>query len=228
MGYRIAKEPFTEQQKADLAASGLGKDNVNPAIKFFTDMLFKWGGGDNASRYYTDKNGEGQTVSGALDWNPSKIEHLISGYFGGTGQFMSDLVTTAFQALAPEQEVDFRNAPFVNAFIKKTPEAKWKVIREYYELKDGLDGFDERKRQYWNQTMESGDPNSEGANQYKKTVSKNYYQAYKATLDIYDGVIDSYSERVNYKTGEGTDKVVKSMQDAIDAINELKKEYNVK
>ena len=52
MGIKVAKEPFTKQQEEELADSGLGKDNVNPAVKFFTDALFRAGGGDNKTKRY--------------------------------------------------------------------------------------------------------------------------------------------------------------------------------
>jgi hypothetical protein len=109
MGFKIANEPFTKEQEELLANSGLGKKNVNPAIKFVTDFAFRYGGGDSRLKYYRDENHPGadkdKKVPGFLDINPSQVEHLFKGYTGGTGAVISDLMTTVAQAFNPEEEV---------------------------------------------------------------------------------------------------------------------------
>ena len=218
MGYTVYKEPFTKEQKKILADSGLGKNNVNPAIKFFTDALFRMGGGDNATKYY-EKNGDIKKVPGVLDVNPSYIEHLITGYTGGTGGVLSDAMTTAFQAIKPDQEVDFKNVPFVNAFLKKVPEKKWAIIEQYYKLKDEQLPYSGLKREYFNKSDKS---------QYINIATDGYSNEYNAVLDAYDKKLQMQMEFMDYKTAEGNEAVINTMQDAINAINEVKQKYNKK
>ena len=95
------------------------------------------GRGDSKYKYYYDSNkGISKKVPGILDINPSTIEHLFKGYTGGTGGVFSDMITTISQALDVEQEIDYRNMPFVNRFIRKVPESKWDIISKYYNLRD--------------------------------------------------------------------------------------------
>lgn len=220
MGFTIAKEPFTKEQEARLADSGLGKDNVNPAIKFCTDWLFRAGGGDNENRFYS-KNGVIKEVPGFLDINPSYVEHLITGYTGGTGRFIDDVLTTAMQAVIPDQEVDFKNAPFLNSFFKKIPEAKWKIIGEYYDMKsDGNESkFDALKNSYFNQ---------EDKTKFLELAPSGYYNEYNATLDAYDEMLTEKMKFMDYKTAEGSEEVTNTMKDAIKALKQVKQKYNRK
>ena len=220
MGYTIAKEPFTKEQERSLAASGLGKDNVSPAIKFFTDYLFRAGGGDNETRFYT-QNGDIKKVPGIFDYNPSYIEHLITGYTGGTGKFVTDVLTTAIDGLDSEKEVDFRNAPFINQFIKKIPEAKWKVIGEYYDIKSegNESAFGQLKRSYFYQ---------EDKTKYKEVAGSNYLNEYNAVVNAYDKRLTTMMQYMDYKTAEGSEEVINTMKDAIEAIKQVKQKYNKK
>ena len=223
LGQQIYREPFTKQQEKDIAQSSLYKNNVNTAYKFFTDLLARAGGKDNDSRYYINKHGERDHILGIMDWNPSKIEHVVSGYLGGTGDFASDVFTTFNQLVNPNEDFDFRNAPFLNAFVRKTPEAKWTVIREYRSLKDYIEGMDAQESNYLEMTKE-------GDSQAKKKLElfeKNGYdQGYKATLDKYEEKINRLSKYINYQTGEGADEVIGLMEKAVNDINDLKQKNN--
>ena len=229
MGFKIAKEPFTQEQKMRLADSSLGKDNVNPAIKFCTDWLFRSGGGDNENKFYVEdgeikKDGYGIPYTDKLiptDINPSVIEHLITGITGGTGRFIDDLFTTAMQIGDPDKEVDFKNAPFLNSFFKKIPGAKWKIIGEYYDLKsDGNESkFDALKTTYFNQ---------EDKTKFKELAPSGYYNEYNAVLDAYDQRLTLQMKFMDYKTAEGSEEVTNTMKEAIKAIKEVKQKYNRK
>lgn len=220
MGYTIAKEPFTKEQERLLADSGLGKDNVSPAIKFFTDYLFRAGSGDNETRFYT-QNGDIKKVPGIFDYNPSYIEHLITGYTGGTGKFVTDVLTTAIDGLDSEKEIDFRNAPFINQFIKKIPEAKWKVIGEYYDIKSegNESAFGQLERSYFSQ---------EDKTKYKEVAGSNYLNEYNAVVNYYDKRLTTMMQYMDYKTAEGSEEVINTMKDAIEAIKQVKQKYNKK
>jgi hypothetical protein len=222
MGQQIYKKPFTTKQEQDIADSSLYKDNVNTAYKFFTDLLARTTWKDNDSKYYLNKKGERKKIegiAGILDLNPSKIEHVVSGYLGGTGDFVSDIITTAGQLINPDEDFDFKNAPFLNAFIRKTPEAKWNIIREYNQLKDYIEGMDTQESNYM-KMAETGD--KQALDKLKSLKLNNYDQSYAVLLEFYDNQISELSKYVDYLTGDGTDPVIEKMKEAIDQINELK------
>jgi hypothetical protein len=225
MGYTIAREPFDKAQKKLLANARLGKDNVNPAAKFFTDMLFRWGGGDNATKYFMNKEGEEKKVWSeknlpAFITNPSFVEHLFKGYTGGTGAVFSDLITTVSQSLTPDQEINFKNIPFVNRFIRQTPEAKWNIIADYYKLKDDVTAHKGLKRDYLKQAEAGGSIAG-----IEATEGSNYYQQYQDILDSYDSSIKEISDQVDFNDVEGTKPMYDLMQSAIKDIKALKEQY---
>lgn len=222
MNHTIVKEPFTKEQERILANSGLGKGNVNPAIKFLTDYLFRSAGGEGLLKYHTIGNSDDiEKVPGIFDINPSVIEHLLKGYTGGTGAFVIDAMTTAMQGFSNDKEVDFKNIPFVNQFIKKIPEAKWKIIGEYYDLQsEGNESvFGQLKTAYFNNDDKS---------KFIGLATSQYQNRYKAVLDMYDKKLTAEMEHMDYKTAEGSEQVTNTMQEAIKAIKELKKTYNKK
>lgn len=221
---KIAIEPFTEQQKRDLAKSGLHGKNVNTAIKFFTDTWFKFGGGDNETKVYTDpKTGEQKRVSWFMDINPAQVEHLIKGYMGGTYTFLSNMVNTGYQMASSEEDVDFRNVPFVTAFIRKTPESKWKTIEEWYNNKDGANDFKVALKAYKKQAY-SGDKEAE--EKYRITMQNNYNQEYNKLIEGYSGIINELAKNADYQKENGMDDVVNLMKEANKAIEDLKDKYS--
>jgi hypothetical protein len=220
MGYRIAKEPFTKEQEKKIPRSKLGKDNVSPAAKFFTDLLFRWGGGDNETKKYINSMSIEKEVPGIMDWNPSYVEHFIKGYTGGSGAVIVDLVTTAFQAIKPDQDIDFKNIPFVNKFIREVPEAKWNIINEYYALKELVSGHEDLKKEYEKQA-EIG----KGVEKFKQVMGAPYYEEYQNIYDLYDKQIKKASEVKGFDTINGSQYSIKLMQECIDKIKELNKKY---
>jgi len=227
MGFTIAREPFDKRQEKLLAEARLGKDNVNPAAKFFTDLLFRWGGGDNATKFYTDDMGMRKKVwsenlpKGLI--NPSYVEHIFKGVTGGTGTVVSDLMTTIGQTINPEEEVNFRNVPFINRFIRMTPESKWRIMSEYYKLKEGVTEHKALKKEY-KKKAEAG----LGEEQIAKTEGSAYYETYQDILDSYDKDISDMSAELDFKDTEGTKPMWDLMQQCINDIKALKQEYKVK
>jgi len=217
MGYTIKNEPFTRDQKKSLTNAGLGKQNVSPAAKFITDMLFRWGGGDTKYKYYYDSRREKvRKVPWILDINPSTIEHLFKGYTGGTGATFSDLITIISQSLDPERDIDFRNAPFINRFIRKIPEAKWNIINEYYNLRDDSKETQNLVKQYWK------DEN------YIKAigmVEDEYLMRYVEVFKWYESALDDAKKDVDFDDVEGNYRGIDLMRQCIQNIKELKNEY---
>lgn len=217
-GYAIAKTPFTKEQKKYLANAGLGKNNVSPAAKFFTDLLFRWAGGDNATKYYIDKSGMKKKVPAYMDINPSWIEHLVTGYTGGTGGFLSDAMTTVFQAINKEMEIDFRNVPFVNRFIKVIPEAKWNIIAEYYNNKDIVDSVQLLENEYEKKAIK-GD-----AEKYEILMNNAYLNDIRAVVDAFDSQIRSLIKTRSGVLPDDNNEISKMIIDIMEECNsEVKK-----
>lgn len=224
MGYTIKNEPFTRELKKSLANAGLGKNNVSPAAKYLTDMLFRWGGGKGKYKYYYDQEkGESHKVPGLLDINPSSIEHLFKGYTGGTGTGFSDLITTVVQATSPDQDIDFRNVPFLNRFIRKIPEDKWNIIGEYYDLRDDAKINSDLQKEAVKEAERTGDWSEVTA-----MYGNEYLQRYHETFRYYESELDDAMKMKDFDLVEGNRLSVEIMERAIQDIQRLKQEYGKK
>jgi hypothetical protein len=219
MGYAIVKEPFTKDQEKKLANAGLGKTNVSPAAKFFTDILFRSGGGDNKTKFYY-KDGKWEKVFVGLDINPSAVEHIMKGYSGGTGGMITDMITTAYQGISPETEVDFKNMPFVNKFIRKTPEAKWNIIADYYNLKEEAGGYADLTKIYESQASEGGTPDK-----YNQIASDQRALAIQDIFASYDSDIKELSKDKVKDDVASADQIIVLMKQCLDQVNQYKKAY---
>jgi hypothetical protein len=151
-----------------------------------------------------------------MDYNPSKIQHIITGYTAGTGKFFMDVFKTAYSAVAPGETIDFKDIPFVNAFIRKTPEAKWNIIKEYYSLKKEIEGVDVLSKAYYNLAK---------YDQYAKVASNGYYNEYAAVVEGLDKAVQGLMGKMDYKTASGSEKVLDLMKTAIGRVNEIKLKY---
>jgi hypothetical protein len=223
MGYSIKNEPFTRDDKKYLANAGLGKNNVNPAAKFFTDMLFRWGGGEGKYKYYRNGDLESRKVFPLLDINPSTLEHLFKGYTGGTGGVLSDLIVTVKQAVSPDESIDFKNVPFVNRFIRKTPEAKWNIIAEYYNLRDDYTINNRLDKDDVKQAEETGDWSRVTA-----AYGNEYLQQYKMIFQMAEKELDYATKEKKYDLIEGSRYAVEIMDRTNEQIKALKEKYNKK
>jgi hypothetical protein len=143
MGYPIYKEAFTKELEDKLADSGMHKKNVNVVIKFITDSLFKLGGGeatdDKRSKYYFDENQDRKRVKEIADWNPSKVEHLLKTYTGGTGAVITDFTNLISLSTGGNFTID--NVPLINSFFRKFPERRITAVGDYYDMKNDNKGF---------------------------------------------------------------------------------------
>ena len=222
LGQRIYKEPFTKEQEEMLAQSGLSRNNVNVAAKFFTDMAFKIGGGEpDTGLKGRIVNGEFKKVPGILDINPSKVEHIFKGYTGGTGGVVSDAINTVAQFARPDEDVDFRNLPFVNAFIRKIPEGKWATIREFYDLKDKYSDYEKVMNEYKKIAFKGGD-----TKRYIDSATNTHAREYITTMNYYDSILGKMMKTVDMKDADNSKDVLDLMEKAINDIEKLNKRYN--
>jgi hypothetical protein len=99
-GTRIFYEDTFNTGKAN---KDLGKKDVHPVFQALSDWLFDISGGK------TDKNGK-VIKSARWDYNPSKIEHVVSSYFGGAPATIKD-AAQAIVAAASGEEVSLNKVP---------------------------------------------------------------------------------------------------------------------
>jgi hypothetical protein len=230
IGNPIYNVPFTKTQEKYLLDSGLGKKNVSVAVKFVTDGLIRVSGTDSGKKYYTDpKTGLDKKIKEVYDWNPSKIEHIIKGYTAGTGSAFVDLFTTAYQLASPA-ELDFTNVPFLNKFLRSTPEAKWETIGKYYDLREELEVHGEVESGYRTVGMEN--VKSEKEEPFKKFIgakTNKYYIEIGIEMEKAEAFIDKEYQLYNiYENKEAGDRVTSYMNEAVKKADEIKKKYNIK
>jgi hypothetical protein len=222
LGSQIYKDPFTREQKEMLAQSGMHKNNVNVAAKFATDLIFRLGGGEQDTGLKGRiEDGEYKKVPGYMDINPSIVEHIFKGYTGGTGGVLSDIITTVAQVADPSQEVDFRNVPYVNAFVRKIPEGKWATIREFYDLKDKYSDYEKVMNEYRKIAYQGGDQK-----RYVESATNVHARQYIAIMNNYDSILNRLMKNIDMKDADNSKQVLDLMEKAINDIEKLNKRYN--
>nr|MDA3807701.1 hypothetical protein [Thiomicrorhabdus sp.] len=132
---------YREVMNKALLDSKLYKRNVNPAAKFFSESLLNTYHPfpESAIKFYENEDGEQVKVPSWTDINPSKIEHLYTGYTAGTGKAIGEIVGMVYTISNPEEKLVLEHLPLINKFIRKIPEKSWKKIGEYYDLKEEVD-----------------------------------------------------------------------------------------
>lgn len=251
MGGRIHKEAFTKQLEKELASARMHKANVSPIIKFMTEALYQAGGGrEDSDKVFYRENGEIKEVKGIFDWNPSDVEHLIKGYTGGTGKFVVDLTTTLSQIATPDESVATDNIPYVNAFIKKYPDKKWKVINEYYDIKNKVKDYEITMKTYegdkavyyemkgdkgYNRMLRVVEPTEKRLKKLKDAFDKNrlttdeYFdkrsEEITKSISEYEKLIHGlerdYKEQLDNAKRSGNKDMIKKIQDKIDKLTKI-------
>jgi hypothetical protein len=222
MGLPIAKKPFTTEQEELLANHSLSKENTGVAARYFADLAWKMGGGDTQYNFKFDKDKNRIEIHPIYDWNPSKISHVVQGYGGGTFTFFGNILTTVARAFNPDEEIDLKQAPFVNAILKKTGEARWETIKEYRSLAEDIKGMGVLSGEYMKRIIKR---EKNAKSKYINIEGSPYLQKYKTILEAADDEIKLKAQKVDYRTGEGEDAVIEKMKSTIEKINKLKKEY---
>jgi hypothetical protein len=135
-GAQVYNEDTWKQGKAN---KDLGKKDVHPAFQAFSNWLFDVGGGK------TDKDGKViKSPPKMFDQNPSKLEHLASGYVPGVGVAVKDLVQ---QLIA--DETDWNKMPITRRFYKPYDQER-SFLSEYWALKRVVDNWEgEKDATYW-------------------------------------------------------------------------------
>lgn len=153
MGGTSYRTEFTNSLQDTESERTLGKHNVSAGAQWISDQLFKMGGGDikDGSRLKKDQV---SVVQGMWDINPSALETLFSGYGGGTGKFVVDMITLGNQIMDPEKDVDVSGMQIFNSFYKQP--------REYSPLDNEIRILQKKTNFYKNQYSRMKNDNPEG------------------------------------------------------------------
>ena len=100
MGRRVYREPYTTREKMYKAQSQRYDKDTNPFFIAITDGVLELGGGNPNTGLLEewDKKGNKKVVNTMFDFNPSKIEHIVTYYTGGAGKFVNDLTKLSINA----------------------------------------------------------------------------------------------------------------------------------
>lgn len=98
-------------------------------------------------------SGGDRYTKGAIDINPSKVEYLLNGYFGGVSSTIDKLVKTT-ETLLGAREYDPRSFLILNRILKNGDErTEYRAINnEYFRAKVEHDRLQQRLRNYENDT----------------------------------------------------------------------------
>ncbi|MFW5916580.1 MAG: LPD38 domain-containing protein, partial [Bacteroidota bacterium] len=149
----VVKEPYTQGIDEHLANAGRFKRDVNGAAKWFTDKLFQAGGGDintYAKRPIKDREVQDR-VPIPMDINPSGVEHLVTYYFGGRGQFVNNLYKTVSSTVegvnnaiegkeAPFVDFDPNNVPILRRYNRKSYD--YGLYNQYFQIQEEIDAYE--------------------------------------------------------------------------------------
>jgi hypothetical protein len=97
MGYDIHREPYIRGQEGLLPQFALGKRGDSAFANWLSRFLYGISGGD-VSNAKTTGDAVGDAVW--LDVNPSDLDYIIGGSFGGFGKFVSGLVSSSYNLIA--------------------------------------------------------------------------------------------------------------------------------
>lgn len=224
MDNTIYHEKFTLKMQEEARNSNLHKKNVNVAAKFMTDMLWKLGGGDDGdNRIIVDKDGELKYVPRVFDVNPAWIEHLFRGYTGGVGRFLTDLTKFVYELVAPNEAISINNTPFLNSFLRNTPDDKWKYIREWQNVMKYAQMWKAEDTEAYRgaKSEDSTGEDFDYAYSLKNMKNNEIYQTFMA----YNRNIERIVKAKGLQDEDAAHEITDLMKEGIERINEIKKQH---
>ncbi len=133
-GDPIVNEPFVRTQEGRIKNIHLGKKSTPEIYTSIARGLNRLTGGNPDIKSNVD--------GGWIDVNPTAIQYLLRGTFGGVGEFLGGIIDVAAKAMNDEEEVSLNDAPFLRKFVKAPYDTEKAYNREYYELKDRIDSYE--------------------------------------------------------------------------------------
>lgn len=152
-GRKIHNEPFMLSKENVIADRSLGLKNVNPFLQDASDILFELGGGELDTGLKTKiENGKQVDIKEYYDINPSNVEHIISFYTGGRGQFFNNVIKMGNSIVDQSKEyakdkdlkkavdgLDINSMPILRRFYKEP----WagSNYKEFIKIRDEVEAY---------------------------------------------------------------------------------------
>lgn len=176
--------------------------NANKYLVALSETLNEASGGDNYKKGY-------------IDINPAKIEHVLTGYFGGVANTI-DRMTKMGETILGQREYDPNNFLVLNRIIKngdERTEAK-AINKEYFRLKDEYEETQRLLRSYENES-------DNGILEYAEKLNFLYNSPEYRRYEIFDEY-RPYIEELNDMLKETNDKdEIKDMENELIEIKKM-------
>ena len=153
-----------------------------------------------ASKKLNEWTGGDRYEKGAIDINPSKVEYLLNGVFGGMSRSVDEL-TKMGETIVGEREYDPRSFMLLNRLVKRGDErTEYRAVNnEYFRIKEECEGLRKRLNHYENDT-------DDGIFDYAKKIAwLNASPEYRIleTYEEYAGDIDDINEELKEAERDG-------------------------
>ena len=163
---------------------------TNPWLVGLSEAVNDWTGGNKYKKGY-------------IDIDPSAVQHLFEGYFGGVGKMISQIFDTASLLWSEDMREDWtwgRHAPIINRFYTssdKRAEEK-RITSDWWMHKDRMEIFGQQLRGFEREIDNASDPVelAKAKDEYFKLVNSEENDQYMAWKD-YDKDIKEINELLN-------------------------------
>jgi hypothetical protein len=144
---KVFKEMFTPVLEQSTPEWQKGLKNTNKTLVQVSRLLNKIGGGTDElpADWQVDEDGNymKDNIRQVFNFNPAKLEYVITSYTGGAGQFFNDLLKTTTSAIElatgqPDAEILANDVPVLKRMYRSN--YKKGYIGDYYELKRQVAG----------------------------------------------------------------------------------------
>lgn len=167
------------------------------------------------ARWLNEVTGGDKYTSGLVDINPSQVEYLLNGYFGGVSNTIDKLTKTG-ETLLGSREYDPRSFLIVNRLVKNGDERTEQraVNNEYFRLREEHDRTKKRLKGYEDDT-------DNGVMDYAEQIDFLYHSPEYARMQIYEDYapdIDAINKELKEPMSDGERKKAEA------ELNDLKRE----
>ena len=139
-GRAIMKEGFTKKIDEMTADHQRHYPYANSYITGVTDWIFEaLHDVKSTNKAILTKNGKIKKAKNYADINPAWIEHLYKSYLGGTGGILMDLVETGTAMISPEKDVQLKQIPIAQKFVRNIPDEKYRYRDEFMKYAQTYD-----------------------------------------------------------------------------------------
>ena len=191
-GSTVHREPFLSSEKGKLKNVAMEKRNTPTIYHDIANNLHRLSGGN------PDIKTKGYRTDGWIDINPNDLQHLVEGYFGGSGAFFGDLYSTAVNAA--QGEFDPTTVPVLNRAFRPYQQER-SYTQQYWLLKNRVDAYEK-----WLKDTKKNDPQT-----YRDEVQSDLYKTYQNANKTL-GRMKKPSDELPYRKEETKGKTQQLMQ----------------